>query len=140
MSPRTAVSLLCMGAIGIGVPSLTGTALAAPTRAGCVIGGYSTTASKCVTVPASGAFSIKVPHTRSTLVGKGTSATAGTKIHVVAVANPSQTSGTAIRVTANGPVPPLHARPGKLYRYDPKTGKSAAVKEVTRPGIYIVKP
>lgn len=141
MKLRTAVIVPCLIVMAFAVLGLpaAGTVLASSARAGCVVGGYSTTASKCVTVPPSGSFSIKVPHTKAMLVGKGSPATAGTKIHVVAVANPTASAGTAIRVTANGPVPPLHAKPGKLFRYDPRSGKLSAVKSLTKPGIYLVE-
>jgi hypothetical protein len=117
----------------------TGVVLAAPAGAGCVSGGYSTTASKCVTVPASGKFSIKIPHSKAVLTGSGVPSMAGTKIHVVAVANPPHTSGIAIRVTASGKFPPLRVKPGKLSRYNPATGKLISVRTVTKSGIYLVK-
>ena len=124
--------------LGLNRPG-TGVVHAARAGAGCVTGGYSTTASKCVTVPTSGNFSIKVPHSKAVLVGSGNPSAAGTKIHVVAVANPPRTSGIAIRVTASGTFPPLRVKPGKLFRYDPRSGKLTPVKRITKPGIYLVK-
>jgi hypothetical protein len=136
---RSSIAAIVVGAGVLSGLALPRVALASSARAGCVIGGYSTTASKCVTVPDTGKFSIKVPHTHTTLVGTGSSSDAGTKIHVVAVANPPHTSGVAIRVTASGAFPPLHLKSGKLYRYDPKTGEATSVKKLTKPGIFIVK-
>jgi hypothetical protein len=141
MFSRCSIALLvvvagALGALAAGMPARVH---ASPAAATCVTGGYSTTASKCVTVPSTGTFTIKVPKSKSVLEGSGSAGTAGTKIHVVSVSNPPNTSGDAIRVTASGAIPPLKLSKGKLYRYNAKTGKLTAVKTITKPGIYIVK-
>src|SRR5579872_2010940 len=95
-----------------------GYAVAAPVKATCQQGGYSTAAAKCVTVPPSGSYSIKVPGAGTVLVGQGSSSTAGTQIHVIKVTNPSST-GVAIRLTASGPFGPLKLKKGKLLLFNP---------------------
>jgi hypothetical protein len=71
------------------------------------------------------------------LVGKGSKHTAGTKIHVINVANPSS-KGVAIRITATGPFGSLKLKKGKLYHFDPKRNKLKRLKAITAQGVYVV--
>jgi hypothetical protein len=136
---RTSAALVFGVAAAVAAGAGSSSYAAPPAKAGCQLGGYSTAAAKCVTVPASGSFSIKVPGTSTTLTGKGSRSTAGTKIHIAQVTNPNPTGkGVAVRITTNGQFNPLKLKSGKLWWFDPSSHKLQSVKKVTKQGVYVV--
>ncbi|HLJ67145.1 MAG TPA: hypothetical protein VKX16_07270 [Chloroflexota bacterium] len=107
----------------------------------CHAGGYTSTAVKCIVVPASGKFSVRLPGTKVRLVGVGSAATHGTTIAITRVPAPAGSPhGVAIKVQASGPFKPLKLNKGKLYRFNHTTATVQRVKSITRSGIYIVVP
>ena len=118
----------------------TGASAAAPAT-NCPVGGYTSTAVKCVTVPASGRFSIRVPGTHVKLIGTGSASTQGTVIALTKVPDPVSTpKGVGLKVQARGKFKPLHLNKGKLDFYNHAVARVQKVKAVTRSGVYVVVP
>ena len=97
---------------------------------------------QCVSVPAQGQFSVKVPKGGVKLVGNGSPKYAGTTIVVsnVTVAGAPK-HAKVFKVTASGPIPPLTSKTkGTLYQYNPATGTWKKVTSVKAGGIYAFVP
>lgn len=90
-------------------------------------------------IPANGSFSIKIPGSPAKLIGVGSKKTAGVRIKVTKVTAPDKSvRGAGIKISATGSFLPMHLSKGKLYKYNPSSGKANRVKKVKGPGIYQV--
>jgi hypothetical protein len=141
------MSITRAGAIGIltlAIPAaaaagIGGHAYAAAAHATCSLAGYSHANSVCVIVPASGKFSVKIPHTSSRITGTGSSSTKGTQITITKIAPPISTlGGFGVKVRATGKFKALHITHGKLWKYNTSKNRDTAVKVIASTGVYQV--
>jgi hypothetical protein len=105
----------------------------------CTTTGYSKNCGGCVTVSSSGKYTVKVPHTTTTIVG--THGKAGATVCFTKVAVPvSSKGGLGLRVTSKGTMGSVKVK-GKhvtIYRYTAASNKLTKVKTIKKPGIYQV--
>jgi hypothetical protein len=110
----------------------------APLRA-CSSTGYSSNCGGCVTVSASGKYTVKVPKT--TVTFKGSKAAKGARVCFSKVATPMKAKGgVGVRVTATKKLG--SAKPSKkkdvVYLFHAATKSLTKVKTITKAGIYQV--
>jgi hypothetical protein len=105
----------------------------------CTSTGYTSNCGGCVTVKASGTYTVKVPKT--TLTFKGSKAAKGAKVCFSKVATPVKSKGgVGVRVTATKKLGT--AKPSKkkdvVYLFHAATKTMTKVKSITKAGIYQV--
>jgi hypothetical protein len=138
---KTFATLVLIATAGASTGALGATATSAAPAGACTQTGYTKNCSGCKHLPGSGSFSLKVPGANVAFRGKGSSGSAHTTLCFTRVAAPVQSKGgVGVKVSATGPFKPLHVKHGKLYRYNPASGKDKKVKAVTKAGIYQVVP
>jgi hypothetical protein len=103
----------------------------------CTSTGYSHNCGGCITTSSSGNYSVKVPHTTKTVVGKG--ASSGSTVCFAKVATPIKSrGGIGLRVTSTGAMGAVKVKGKhvKIYLYSPATKSLKKVKKISKPGIY----
>ena len=136
---RQLVTILLPVALLLPSAAIAGGVQAAPARASCPQAGYSHANNRCVVVPASGGFSMKIAGTNATVHGRGSGSTAGTAITFTKLPPPVRAKGGfGLRVRATGRFNPLSVSPGKLWTYSPSKNRLYAAKKIKVSGVYQV--
>jgi hypothetical protein len=130
-------AVFAVGLTGLPVSAfLPGNAIARAATA-CTTTGYTHNCGGCIKFTSTDAFSIRVPKTKLTVTGRGTSRAVGTTVCVIRIAPPRKSKGgIGLRVTATGPFAAIHVPHAHLYRYNVGTGKLKHVKTISHAGLY----